>query len=180
MEYQVKLEEDGSVKVTCESLTQAIETLKALKENNLHGSVSVSNEESKPVNGTKKNYKQKFKKPERMTGADVGLTKGYRNAWEDDEIRRVYELWTNKTPRKLIYMDPALIKRHSPSAIAFIIAALNEDHYLKRSIKTVGFFRKYHKIRMEAESGIVQKGERSVKEYLKSPFLSPTEDDQLA
>lgn len=180
MEYQVELKEDGSVKIACGSLKQAIEALKTLKADGMHGSVSVNDRTSESTNGVKKVYKQKFKTPERMTGADVGLTKGYRNAWEKDEIARVYELWSSQTPRKMIYMDSALTKRHSPSAIAFIVAAINKDHYLQRGLERNGFFREYHKIRMESESGIVQTGEQSVKEYLKSPFLSPTEDDQLA
>ena len=153
MEYQVELKEDGSVKIACGNLKQAIEALKTLKADGLCGSVSVSDRTSESTNGVKKIYKQKFKTPERMTGADVGLTKGYRNAWEEDEIKRVYELWSGKTPRKMIYMDQVLTKRHSPAAIAFIIAALNKDHYLQRGLEKNGFFRKYHAIRMEHESG---------------------------
>jgi hypothetical protein len=164
--YQVSIDEDGKVGFSCDSVQDAVELMRVLRRDKTAPEVNkttaiksdpqVVSKKATPRSQTQTNQPstRRRKSFAKMTAKEAGITSGGR--WEDDEIKRVYDLYTNGSGCTLMCSDPVLTRRHSPGSISAVYYGIRNERYLKVGYESA-FYRKYDAYRRLMKGENLQK-----------------------
>ncbi len=138
------MQDDGKVGFTCDSVQDAVALMRALKGDvrpvaQVEKAVVEKKRMGRPPGSkTKAAVKTNYSK---MTSKDLGMDTN-RARWTDEEVKRLYDLYSQGADRKLIISDPILTKKHSPNAINATYYSIKDENYVRLGYDSA-FYRKY-------------------------------------